>query len=496
MGVVRNQAIKNSIYSYIGVGLGYLNLVLLFPNFFSTEQYGLIQLMISVVEVYGIASMLGLMNSVTKFFPFFKTDDKVHNGFLVYIFTIAFVGYSILTILYLVFRPLIIDAYIKNSSLFIDYFYFLIPFALFTMMLNILETVARAVYKTSLATFTREVGLRVLTTIGIVIYIFKIFDFRAFVIYYVCIYLVCALIILIQIIVSGEFSIRLSFKQIRKDKVLEMLKYGGFTLISGAAMITGVRIPGLMIGSMVGLSMVGVYYFYFYIASILYVPMRALSRISVPIIATAWKENKLEEIRDIYRRTSVIQLIIGSLLYVGIIINKHNLFFFIKNPEYSVNFIFFMIIGLGVMIDISVGLNSEILVNSPDYRYDSFFNVMLLIVSVVSTYILIPISGGIGAAFGFVASYFTFNFLKWLFLYRKYKLQPFDYKQLIVVVSAVLIYFVGNAIPVINFVFLDIAVRSSIVTLIFGTLMLVLKVSPDLSERFTVYKSVIINRFK
>jgi O-antigen/teichoic acid export membrane protein len=252
----------------------------------------------------------------------------------------------------------------------------------------------------------------------------------------------------------------------------------------------------LMIGSMVGLSMVGVYYFYFYIASILYVPMRALSRISVPIIATAWKENNLEEIRDIYRRTSVIQLIIGSLLYVGIIINKHNLFFFVKNAEYSVNFIFFMIIGLGVMIDISVGLNSEILVNSPDYRYDSFFNVMLLIVSVVSTYILIPISGGIGAALGFVASYFTFNFLKWIFLYRRYKLQPFDYKQLIVVISAVLIYFVGSAVPVIDFVFLDIAVRSSIVTLIFGTLMLAFKISPDLNERFTVYKSLVLKRFK
>ena len=259
-------------------------------------------------------------------------------------------------------------------------------------------------------------------------------------------------------------------------------------------MQTGLRIPALMIGSMVGLSMVGVYNLYYYVGSMIYVPMRALSRISVPVIATAWRDNDLKKINDIYRRTSLIQLILGLIIYIGVIINKHNLFYFLKNSEYVVNFIFFPIIGLGILIDVAVGLNSEIIVNSPKYKYDSVFNVVLFLVSVIANYILIPISGGIGAAMGFVLAYFSFNFLKWLFLYRKYGMQPFDYKQLIVLFLGGVVFLIGDNIPVIDNVFLDIIIRSSIVSLIYGVAILVFRISPDLNERFTVYKGKFIKK--
>ena len=494
MGIVRNQAIKNSFFSYIGVALGYVNLILLFPNFFSTEQFGLIQLLISVAEVYALVSAVGLANSVTKFFPYYKTDDKHHNGFLTYLFLISFSGFIIASIIYLLFRPLIISAYIQKSAMFVDYYFILIPFALFSLMFNVFEATARAVFRTSFATFVREVALRVLTTAGIFLFMYKILDFHSFVIYYILIYFVCAILIFIQIIITREYSFTVSLKYFQKTKLSEILKYGGFTLISGAAMQTGLRIPALMIGSMVGLSMVGVYNLYYYVGSMIYVPMRALSRISVPVIATAWRDNDLKKINDIYRRTSLIQLILGLIIYIGVIINKHNLFYFLKNSEYVVNFIFFPIIGLGILIDVAVGLNSEIIVNSPKYKYDSVFNVVLFLVSVIANYILIPISGGIGAAMGFVLAYFSFNFLKWLFLYRKYGMQPFDYKQLIVLFLGAVVFLIGDNIPVIDNVFLDIIVRSSVVSLIYGVAILVFRISPDLNERFTVYKGKFIKK--
>jgi O-antigen/teichoic acid export membrane protein len=47
------------------------------------------------------------------------------------------------------------------------------------------------------------------------------------------------------------------------NRLKEILTYGGYTLISGAAMQTGHRVSALMLGSMVGLSMVGIYNLYF-----------------------------------------------------------------------------------------------------------------------------------------------------------------------------------------------------------------------------------------
>ena len=488
MGVIRSQSIMNSLSAYAGIAIGYINLILLFPNFFTTEQFGLIQLLISVAEVYALVSAAGLPYSITKFFPSFRSEDKVHEGFLVYVFLITFSGYCIVTISYLLFRPLIIVAYIQNSALFIDYFFILIPFSLFTLLFHVFEVIARVIYKTGFSTFMREVVLRLLTTAGIVLYIAKILSFENFVIYYVTIYFICAATILVQIIISQEFSFRLSFRHFKKKRLKEMLTYGGYTLISSAAMQTGQRVSALMLGSMVGLSMVGIYNLYYYLASIIYVPMKSMSRISVTFISCAWKENDIQKIRDIYRRTSLIQIIFGTLIYTGIIINRENLFYFIKNPEYTINFIFFPIIGVGVLIDIIAGLNSDIIGYSDKFRFDSLFNIILLAFSIAGNLILIPIMGGLGAALAFILAYFSFNFLKWLFLYRTYNLQPIDYKQLIVILLGGITFLIGEYIPVISNVFLDIVFRSGAVTLVYMAGILTFKISPDLNERYDVYK--------
>lgn len=492
MGIVRKEALANSIFSYIGVALGYLNVIILYPAFFSSEEFGLLSLIISVSVIYSYLSAIGLANTVPRFFPFFKTDDKLHNGFLSYILLIGTSGFLIITILLLILRPVIISAYIEKSAEFVNYYYFLIPLSLFTMLFNVFEAIARAVYKTSFATFLKEALLRLLTTVGILLFMFKILDFNKFVYYFILINGLCALMLLLQIIFSKEFVFKFSFKELTKKKFVEVMKYGGFLYISSASMIIGQSgADTLFLGSMVGLSVVGAYTIYMRIATLIYVPMRSLSKISVPIIANCFKENNLKQVADIYKRTSLIQLIFGCLIYVGVIINKHNLFYFLKKPEYIESFNIFYFVGIAVLIDIAVGLHNEIIVNSPKYKFDPLFNLILLTVSVLANYLLIPVYGGVGAALAAIAAFFTYNFIKWLFLVINFKMQPLDYRQLIVIGTAVITYFIGNAIPVFSNIFIDIFVRSSIAVIIYTGIILFFKVSPDLNERYWVYKNTV-----
>jgi O-antigen/teichoic acid export membrane protein len=495
LGIVRKEALANSIFSYIGVALGYLNVIILFPAFFSSDEFGLLSLIISVSVIYANLSAMGLVSTIPRFFPFFKTDNKLHNGFMSYILLIGVGGFLIITILFIVLRPLIISAYIDKSAAFVDYYYFLIPLGLFTLLYNVFEAIARAVYKTSFATFLKETLLRLLTTVGILLFMFKVLNFHQFIYFYLFINGICALMLLFQIIFSKEFVFKFIFKDLTKEKFFEIMKYGGFLYISSASMIIGQSgADTLFLGSMVGLSVVGAYTIYMRIATLIYVPMRSLSKISVPIIANCFKENDTKQIADIYKRTSLIQLIFGCLIYIGVIINKHNLFYFLKKPEYIDSFNIFYFVGIAVLIDIAVGLNSEIIAISPKYKYDTLFNIILLAVSISANYFLIPIFGGVGAALAAIASFFTFNFIKWLFLVINFKMQPLDYKQLIVIGITVITYFISNAIPVMNNVFVDAIVRSGIAILIYAGLTLLLKVSPDLNERFAVYKNLLLRR--
>lgn len=495
MGIVRKQALANSVFSYLGVIIGYINLILLFPTFFSAEQYGLINLMIGLSTIYSYLSAVGLVTSITKYFPFFKTEDRLHNGFVTLIFLIASLGFLLVTVLYLILRPGIVEAYAEKSSMFLEYYFVVIPISFFTLVFSVFESLARAVYRTAFATFTKEVGIRVLTTVSIVLYIIHWLDFRKFVLSYIIIYGLSATLLVVYVFLSGEYKFNLSLKYVEKSKLKELLKFGGFVLISSVTMIVTEKVSILIIGSLVGLSVVGAYSMYFYIASVIYVPMRAMSRISVPIIALSFKEKDYKTIDDIYRRTSIIQLVVGILIYVGVIINRHNLFYFLKQPAYIENFGIFYFVGLAVLIDIMVGLNSEIITNSEKYKFDSLFNFILLIVSIISNLLLIPLVGGLGAAMATTISFFTFNYLKWRFIVRNFKMQPLTIKQIYTLAAGLLTFFLGEILPPVKNVFGDIVYRSISVSIFYFLIIILLKVSTDINERAIVYKNYILQKF-
>ena len=54
MGIVKKQAYKNTIVSYAGMVIAYLNTVLLFPSVFhkSSSEYGFYNLIIGVSVLY------------------------------------------------------------------------------------------------------------------------------------------------------------------------------------------------------------------------------------------------------------------------------------------------------------------------------------------------------------------------------------------------------------------------------------------------------------
>lgn len=96
MGIVLNQTFKNTFVSYIGLVIGYVNVILLYPIYFSIAEFGLISLITSVSFVYSQLSAIGIENTFLKFFPSFKSEDKHHNGFLTFSIIIILTGFSLL----------------------------------------------------------------------------------------------------------------------------------------------------------------------------------------------------------------------------------------------------------------------------------------------------------------------------------------------------------------------------------------------------------------
>src|SRR5690625_7273967 len=73
-----------------------------------------------------------------------------------------------------------------------------------------------------------------------------------------------------------------------------------------------------MLVSWGGLEQTAVYEIAFYIASVIAIPQRSVEKIVSPVIARCIKEKNWQEVGEIYRKTSINQLIPGYLIF-GII---------------------------------------------------------------------------------------------------------------------------------------------------------------------------------
>ena len=103
----------------------------------------------------------------------------------------------------------------------------------------------------------------------------------------------------------------------------------------------------------------------------------------------------------------------------------------------------------------------------------------LLLIAYINYRIFIPLFGMNGAALATAMSATIYNMAKYFIVWHYYHLQPFTIDTLkviaIILITGVLVYFIppaGNPI-------IAIAIRSSLIGLIFGSLVYVLKIVPE-----------------
>ena len=226
----------------------------------------------------------------------------------------------------------------------------------------------------------------------------------------------------------------------------------------------------------------------FYIAVLIELPKRAVAQISMPLISRSFEAGKPEEVEAIYKKSALNNLVIGLLIFIGLWVNLDSLYSLIPKSEvYALGSIVVLIVGFGKLIDMAAGVNGEIIVMSKYYKVNVLLIVLLAIITIVANYLLIPIYGLSGAAVGSALALIIFNTSKFLFLWIKMKIQPFSWSTVLTLVIGIIILMIGMYLPKLQSSLLDIIYRSTIVTLVYSSLIYLLKVSPEINTE--------VNRF-
>lgn len=482
MGVVQKQSIRIAFITYFGILIGALNTMFILPRVLGAEKHGLVMLLLSLATVFTQFLHLGVPNVLIRYFPYFKFNKKYVYRMMIQIPLMSIVLFAFFLQL---FGDYIFNSYKLKSGLFEEYQGFVLPLVASLVVFEIFVALSRSELKTVYPSFLREFVLRLMTLILLGVYALQRIDFEQFMLFWLGAYALNTMLMLGFLLRYKLFRFSLGWPLVHDPSVgKEMVGYGLVTLLTVSATILVNRIDVLMLGYYLDLENVAFYSIALFMATLVQIPGRSIMQIGKPILAKAWERNDRDEIQDLYHKSALNQMLIGSLMFIGIWLNIDDVLLLVPEKYQGVQYVFFFI-GIAKLFDTSCGLNGGILVTSDKYRYDLVINVILIVLTLITNVIFIPIYGMEGAALATAVSVIIYNMLKWFLLKYWYGFQPFTVRFVLGIGISLFTLLVVSYLPV-NFesVLLRIIVKSAIICAIYGTFVIGLNVSQDLTNGF------------
>ncbi len=419
----------NALYTYIGIGLGFITTIFLYPHILDPDQYGLTRVLISASMIGAQFAHLGIRNTIIRFFPVFERSGKKQHSLLFLSLIIPLAGFLVFSLIFWLFRDFLIDFYIDRSPLFVDFYIYILPLTLFILYFEVLNSYLRSLRDSITGSMISEIVLRSVVILILAIYFFGLISFQAFILLFALAYGIQPLLLIITLIRLDEFRITPRFTVLRKTLARGMASYGLYTLLGGLTTVVVWNVDILMLGSLSGLDQTAIYAIAFYIGTVITVPQRAIEKIATPLIADFIHQRNWSEVEKIYRKTSLNQTIAGTLILLLVWVNTEQLLNLLPDVYADGKYVV-LFIGFGKLFDMATGINGSIIVTSKYYRFDLFTNLLLILFTVSSNLILIPEFGIQGAAIATMLSIFLYNLIKYIFVWKKFSMQPFSLSYL------------------------------------------------------------------
>ncbi|HEU4860480.1 MAG TPA: hypothetical protein VFT15_11605 [Chitinophagaceae bacterium] len=488
MGIIQQQSIRTSIYIFIGFIVGAINILVLFPLFFSQPEIGMTRALMDISVTLSTLATFGSIPVIYKFYPFYKDYLAQNKNDLPFITgLVCLVGFMAVLISGFVFEDFFIRKLGKSPE-FAEYFVLIYPYSFLFMVFMWLEAFGWGLKKTALTNFLKETLVRVIVTLLVMVFAARLVGIDGFMKLYSLLYLLPVISLITILVRSGQWKFNIvSPSKVSQRMGKRMITFGLFIFGAQFLNVLARTSDTIFAIGFEGLPQAGLFAIGSYLVAIMEIPQRSLSAISVPVLAESWKDRNMNNIDDIYKKSVSNLLVIASGLFSLIVLNIHDVvemlnFFGRKtNADYSIIVQIVVVMGIARIIDLGTGINSQIIGTSNFWRFDFFTNVFYTALSIPLNFLLIKEYGIVGLAYANLIALSLYNLVRFIFLLVKFGLQPYTAKSLQTVLLAGVCFAIVWFIPLnINW-YLSIPIRSLIFCLIFIPLMHYTKAAPELS---------------
>lgn len=484
MGIIQRQGLKRSILTYLGVGVGALSTLFIYP--LELEAFGMAQFLISTAAFFATFAAFGVNALPVRFFPDFENPDKKHHGFLGLLLLIACLGIAVFWALAWFFRASLYGflAWIDfDVPLFEQNMPYIILICIALVLTAILETYTSNFKRVAIPTIFTNLFLK----IGLPILIFLLFKGiigeTGLKWLLVGVYALIGWALAVYLKILGEWHIRPNPAFLTRPLVKEMASFALYGILGSFGSIIAFRIDTIMVTSLTGALNSGIYNVANYIANVIEIPFNSVIAILAPILVGSLARNATGEIVEYYKKGSVNLMVLGLLFYILAVTCMEDLFRLTPRYEELMKgkeVVWF--VGLSKVIVVSFGISGAVLSLSKYYRLSLLPLLLLAVMNVAMNFLLIPRYEIAGAALATAISILFFQISNIALVWWRMGIHPFSREMIAISGLAVLGIIVGRLVPGTLFPLINIILKGSLVASLFLGPVLYFRLSPDLND--------------
>ncbi|MBP2832736.1 polysaccharide biosynthesis C-terminal domain-containing protein [Aquimarina sp. U1-2] len=482
MGIVANQSIRNVIITCLGFGIGAVNTLFLFTNFMDEQHYGLVTYLISASNLIWPLMAFGTHNTLVKFFSSY-TDKNQQDKFLTQMLVLPFLFSILLGGIGLLFYTSILTLVSADNEIEAPYVWTIFVLAFAVTYFEVFFSLSKVKLKSVFGNIMKEVFLRAGISILLLLLYYEVLSVNQFIYSLVILYVLRTLIMKIYAFSLHSFVLKLSLP----NNYVAVFKYTFLIVIAGSVASILLDLDKVMIEAFLPIENVAKYGVCAYMASVIIIPSRAMHQITYPLTAQLLNEKSFDQLKNLYKKSSINLFILSGMLFVLVVCNVTTLFEIIPD-EYELFIWVVVLIGVTKLVENLIGNNNAILYNSEYYRIVLYIGVGMVVLSVVLNVLCIQWYGVTGAAIATFAAVILYNVLKLWIVYSKFGIHPFSKKTLLVVL---LLFVFTFGFYFWNFSFhplVSITLKSGLIIGLYIAVIYFLRISPEIN---TIAKSIL-----
>jgi len=269
-----------------------------------------------------------------------------------------------------------------------------------------------------------------------------------------------------------------------KPMFKEMSSFAAFSLFSGIGSMLAFRIDSIMVSTLLDFQNNGVYTISLFIGNAIAIPTGAILQIASPIVADAINKKDFAQVDDLYAKSSLNLLVFGVLFFILVMASILDLFALMPGNDFDPTNGYYIVltIGLAKLLDMATSINSQIINYSKYYRFNVVSILLMAVINIILNLVLIPKFQVVGAAMATFLSLTLYNLIKVIFIYIKFKIQPFSKATFGVLVIGMLSFGITVLIPDTASAVLNIILKSVLVGGLYILLTLRFKVSEEFNK--------------